>query len=261
MPSGVVQRTICAVSGTQPSKWCPSQREEYFAADQPPLPPEDDLWRDVQYDTWTGMLASTECTTDFVDDRLAINVTEEWGRDWIRQNKNGQQWVRDMGFPDVFFVPDRACTASDPRPQLQFVGLQDGQTITASSLDITIIASATSGFRSWRLEWSSSQNPKNWNNLTGDINTPVTSPSNVYTWDLTGMPNGQINLRLYMRGEASNYADQNIHLNLIMPTPTPVPTPTPTPTPTVTPTPLPTDTPTDTTVPTDTPTPTIEPTQ
>ncbi len=261
MPAGIVQRTICTVSGTQPSKYCPSQRQEYFAADQLPLPPEDDLWKDVQYDTWTGLLASPDCTNDYIDDRLAINVTEQWARAWISQNKNGQQWARDMGFKDNFLVPDRACTASDPRPQLQIVGLQDGQTITASSLDISIVANATSGFHSWRLDWSSSQNPGNFTSLTPDMTTPVTTPSDVYTWDLTGMPDGQILLRLYMKGDGTNYADQNIHLNLIVPTPTPLPTDTSTPTPTVTPSPQPTDTPTDTAVPTDTPIPTIVPTQ
>ena len=250
MPSGIVQRTICTVSGTQPSKWCPSQREEYFAADQPPLPPEADLWRDVQYDTWTGLLSSPDCTNNYIDDHMAINVTEEWARDWIRQNKNGQQWARDMGFTDTFFVPDRTCTASDPRPQLQIVGLQDGQTIMQSSLDISIVANATAGFRSWRLDWSSSQNPGIWNALTGDMNTPVPTASDVYSWDLTGMPDGQITLRLYMKGDGSNFADQNIHLNLIIPTPTPLPTSTPTLTPTVTPTLVPTDTPTQTTAPT-----------
>ena len=271
MPNGIVQRTICTVSGTQPSQWCPSQRQEFFAADQLPLPPENDLWRDVQYDTWTGLLASPECTTNYIDEHMVINVTEQWARAWILQDKNGQQWARDMGFTDNFFVPDRACTSSDPRPQLQFVGLQDGQTITQSPLDISIVATATSGFRTWRLDWSSSQQPGNWNNLTGDINTQVTAPSDVYSWNLTGIPNGQITLRLYMQGDGSNYADQNIHLNLIVPTPTPTPTSTPTPTPLPTSTPLPThtftssptptDTPTDTAVPTETPTPVEIPTQ
>ncbi len=86
-------------------KWCPSQREEYFAADQPPLPPEDDLWRQVQFDTWTGLLASAECTNDYIDDILAINVTDEWARHWILQDENGQQWARDMGFSEVFLCP------------------------------------------------------------------------------------------------------------------------------------------------------------
>ena len=265
MPSGVEQHTICTVSGTQPSRWCPSQREEYFAADQPPLPPEDDLWRQMQVDTWTYLEASPECTADFTDERMVINVTEEWARNWIRQEDAGRQWARDMGFEDIFFVPDRKCNADDPRPNLQFVGLEDGQTITQTSLNISIVADATSGFRSWRLEWGS--DPGNLTTLFGDITTPVSSPTSVYTWNLAGMPNGQIVLRLYMQGDGDSYADKNIHLNLIVPTPTPLPTSTSTPIPSVTPTPMPTETPTPTEtstyipLPTDTPTPTVMPTQ
>jgi hypothetical protein len=254
MPSRIEQHTICTVSGTQPSKWCPSQREEYFAADQPPLPSEDDLWRQVQYDTWTGLLASPECTNDYIDDHLAINVTDEWALKWIRENENGQQWARDMGFEEVFFVPDRKCNASDPRPKLQFVGLQDGQTITQTSLDISIVADATAGFHSWRLDWSTSGEPEKRKKLVGNTNTSIPSPTKVYTWDLSGMPNGQIILRLYMERDGGGYADRNIKLNLILPTPTPMPTWTFTPTPSATPTPTPTEIPTETLTPTEIPT-------
>ena len=261
MPGGIVQRTICTVSGTQPSQWCPSQRQEYFASDQLPLPPEDDLWRDVTYDTWTGLLASPDCTNNYTDEQMEINVTDASARAWIRQNKDGLQWARDMGFKSYFFVPDRACTSSDPRPQLQFIGLQDGQTITASSLDISIVANASSGFQAWRLDWSPAANPGNWTTLTGNVNIPVAAATKVYTWDLAGMPDGQVILRLYMQGDGNNYADQNLHLNLVIPTPTPIPTATPTVTPSMTPSPLPTNTPTDTATPTNTQTPGSIPTQ
>ena len=251
IPNGIEQHTICTVSGATPSRWCPSQRQEYFAAGQPPLPPEYDLWRQVNVDTWTDLEASPECTTNYIEEYMAINVTEEGARNWIRREDAGQQWARDMGFDEIFFVPDRECSASDPRPNLQFVDLENGQTITQTSLDISIIADATSGFRSWRLEWGS--DPGNLTTLFGDITTPVSSPTKVYTWDLTGMPDGQVVLRLYMQGDGDHYADKNIHLNLVLPTPTPTPTSTPTPTPTETPTPMPTETPTPT--PTETPTP------
>ncbi len=259
IPNGIEQHSICTVSGTQPSKWCPDQREEYFAADQPPLPPEDDLWSQVQFDTWTNLLASPECTSDFIDEALAINVTDQWARKWIRQDEKGQQWARDMGFDKIFFAPARKCTASDPRPHLQFVDLQDGQTITQTSLDINIVANATAGFRSWRLDWSTSGAPENRKKLIGDTNVPVMAPTIVYTWDLSGMPNGQIILRLYMQGDGGIFADRNIRLNLLLPTPTPTPTSTSTPTPSVTPTPIPSDTPTDTEIPVPTDTPTETP--
>jgi membrane peptidoglycan carboxypeptidase len=263
-PGTIETHTICTVSGTQPSQWCPSQREEIFASGQPPLPPDDDLWRKVQVDTWTGLEASTECTDDYVDEYMAINVLDESARKWIRQDEKGQQWARDMGFDETVFVPDRKCTANDPRPHLQFVGLEDGQTIKQDSLDISIVADATSGFRSWRLEWGAGTDAGDLNTLFGDNNSPVSSPTKVYTWNLNGMPNGPVTLRLYMQADEDGYADLNIHLNLNLPTPTPIPTHTPTPTPSITPTLPPTNTPTETTTPmptdTDTPTSTETPT-
>ena len=118
-PEGIVQHTICTVSGTQPSRWCPSQREEYFAFDQPPLPNEYDLWTEAEIDGWTLLLASPECSQFTVRD-MVINVREEWARNWILQEQEGRDWARDMGFNEFFFIPERQCTGSDPSAQLQF---------------------------------------------------------------------------------------------------------------------------------------------
>ena len=266
-PGGIEEHTICTVSGTQPSQWCPSQREEYFAAGQPPLTSEHDLWHQVLVDTWTNLESSPECA-DFTDERMTINVTEDGARNWIRQDERGQQWARDMGFEEIFFIPDRKCSASDPRPRLQFAGLVDGQTISQNLLDISIVAAATGGFRSWRLEWGAGGDPSGWTSLISEIDTAVPEPIKVYTWDLTGIPDGQVTLRLYMQADRDGYAEKRIRLNLTLPTPTPTPTETPTPAPSVTPPPPPTDTlppiPTDTLPPTPTdtlpPTPTDTPT-
>lgn len=256
-PGGIEEHTICTISGTQPSQWCPSQREEYFAAGQPPLTPDHDLWHKVLVDTWTNLESSPECA-DFTDDRMSINVTENGARDWIKQDERGQQWARDMGFEEIFFTPDRKCSASDPRPHLQFAGLEDGQTISQNMLDIAVVASATSGFRSWRLEWGAGDDPSDWISLIGDNGIAIPEPSKIYTWDLTSTPNGIVTLHIYMQADGGGYAEKKIHLNLNLPTPTPTPTETPTPTPTYTPTEVPTDLPTDT--PTPTPTDTLTPT-
>ncbi|MBE3067893.1 MAG: transglycosylase domain-containing protein [Chloroflexi bacterium] len=254
-PGGIEEHTICTVSGTQPSQWCPSQREEYFAAGQPPLTSEHDLWHQVLVDTWTNLESSPECA-DFTDERMTINVTDDGARNWIRQDESGQQWARDMGFEEIFFIPDRKCGASDPRPRLQFAGLVDGQTISQNLLDISIVAAATGGFRSWRLEWGAGGDPSDWTSLISEIDTAVPEPIKVYTWDLTGIPDGQVMLRLYMQADSDGYAEKRIRLNLTLPTPTPTPTETPTPAPSVTPPPPPTDTlppiPTDTLPPTST---------
>lgn len=257
-PATIEVHTICAASGAQPSSWCPSQREEYFASGQPPLNQNSDLWRQVQVDTWTNLESSTECA-DFTTERLTINVFDHGARQWILQDKQGQQWARDMGFQDIFLVPDRACSASDPHPQLQFSGLVDGQTIIQNLLDISVIASATGNFHSWRLEWGPGIDPGNWTVLVGDSSTAVPASTNVATLDLTGIPYPQITLHLYMQSDNGGHAEIKIHLNLDLPTPTITPTETPIPTPSITPIPPPTDTLTDTPLSSETPSPSETP--
>jgi len=58
-PAGIIEKIICALSGTEPSQWCRGgQKREEFASDQPPLPPCMDLVRKVKSDTWSGLEAS-----------------------------------------------------------------------------------------------------------------------------------------------------------------------------------------------------------
>ncbi len=108
-PVGVVDRVVCAISGTEPSEWCPEQTTEIFAADQPPLPADDDLWTEVLVDTWTGLRASPECS-EFTDDAFALNVTDPWAKRWILEDPEGQRWIDNVGFDDIItFVPEREC--------------------------------------------------------------------------------------------------------------------------------------------------------
>ncbi len=259
-PNGVVERVICAVSGTEASQWCPNQRMEYFSANQPPLPASQDLWQELLIDSWTGLRASPTCS-DHTEKKMALNVSEEWARNWLRQEPKGQAWAREMGFTDeIFYAPERECRENDPRPKLDFVGLKDGQEISASPLDIFAVADATQNFQSFRLEYGLGDDPDTWTILVDDSSSPVTAPSKIYTWDLADITGDGIILRLYMRSNTGGFADKHVRLRLNLPTPTPTPTLTPTPTPTYTPTATQTPTPTPSITPSLTPTPTNTPT-
>jgi penicillin-binding protein 1C len=245
IPGGIEEHTICTVSGTQPSQWCINQREEFFSAGQPPLNFNSDLWRQVEVDTWTNLESSPLCG-DFTRERMAINVFDETARNWISHDEKGQLWARDMGFQEIFYIPDRMCRSSDPRPQLQFAGLEENQTISQNLLDINLAADATGGFRSWRLDWGVGNEPDAWNPLISDTNVAVPITAKVYTWDLSGIPSGPITLRLYIQSDNDGYAEKRIHITLNIYTPTPTPTSTATATPRPTSTLVPSDTPTST---------------
>jgi hypothetical protein len=229
-----------------------------FAADQPPLPKEDDLWQKVAVDTWTGLRASPACA-EYTDEQFVLNVSDPWARKWIKQDAQGQAWAEQIGFPKpITFAPNRECTNEDPRPNLQFAAPRDGETITNTPLDIYVIADATQGFDAWRLDFGFGDKPVEWQALAIGRNR-INQPEMVHSWDLSNFPAGIVTLRLTLHSTEDTFAEKRIHLNLQVPTPTPTPTPTVTPTPTPTPTLPPTDTPTPTNTPTITPTETLMP--
>jgi len=259
-PPGIVDMVICAVSGTQPSQWCPEQRNEVFASDQLPLPADQDLWVESSIDTWTGLLASSACD-DFVEKKMTLNVTERFARPWLRKDDNGRAWAKNMGFDrPIFFVPDDECTKDSPHATLSILDLKEDDRLKTEKIDLRVIAKATGGFDNWHLDYAPGNNPGDgdWQVLF-QSNDEVKDPAKVYTWDLAQAGNGKITLRLRMENKDSGYAQRVLHLKIDYNPPTPTPTPTDTPAPTKTPiptdTPAPTDTPilTDIPIPTDTP--------
>ncbi len=254
-PAGIVNKVVCAVSGTIPSQWCPQQINELFAIDQPPLPKEEDLWQEVEVDTWTGLKASPFCP-DFTEKVFVLNVKDEWARKWIKQDDEGKKWARQMGFKQPFlFSPTRECRSDDPRPILEFVSPKDGEVVTSSPLPIIAVVDATNWFEAMRLEYGIGEKPSQWEVLL-EGNFRVPRPEVLLEWQLIDLPPGMITLRLTIRSSKDTFAKKEIRIQLQVPTPTPTATETPTPTPSETPTPTETVSPTLTPTPLSTATPT-----
>ncbi|UCF60734.1 MAG: transglycosylase domain-containing protein [Anaerolineaceae bacterium] len=259
-PTGIVDQVICAVSGTEPSEWCPSHRTELFTFDQPPLPKDQDLWRKVWVDSYSLEQASAECA-DFAVEKLGLSVSDPWGQKWIEEDTAGQRWAEEMGFEveDLFFIPDRSCTRDSPRPIIGFTDPSEGSTVTTEVISIFGRAAATANFRFWELEYGLGYNPITWTGITRS-ETPHEQPDKLVDWDLSELPGGPITLRLAVEGTNGGYAEVMLHLTLNLPTRTPTTTPTPTPTPTPTSTSTNTETPTWTPSVTPSPVPSATPT-
>jgi penicillin-binding protein 1C len=248
-PAGVVDRVICAVSGTEPSQWCPKQRTELFAADQPPLPREQDLWSKVLIDSWTGLRASPACP-NFTQEAFALNVTDPWAVKWIQENSAGQAWAAEMGFSQpVQFVSQRECGPDDPRPILEITSPGEGVTVSVNPLDIYGRADATGDFRLFRLDYGLGHDPLEWVRLVRS-EEPIKQNDKIFSWDVQDIPAGPVTLRLRVVSNRDTSAEIFVHIILQVPTRTPTPTQTPTATPTITNTPPPSLTPTITSTPT-----------
>ncbi len=235
-PAGIIERVICNVSGTEPSKYCPSQRSEYFAADQPPLASDQDLWEEVVVDTWTNKLWSSECL-DYHTEKLGIHVDDPWAKKWLKNDQDGKEWAKEMGLTKKPYIIDetKVCSASDSRPLLDFGSPRNEDVLLTSPVDIFARVDATSAFEDARLEYGPGKDPAQWKVLQA-ISAPITSVSELLSWDISDIPSGWVTLRLYMTGLNDGYAERRIQVNIQVPTPTPTPTSSPTPTATLTPT-------------------------
>lgn len=251
-PSGIVEKVICGVSGAEPSEWCPSQRSEYFAYDQLPLTKENDLWQKTHIDSWTGYLVSSYCS-GYQTEKFVLNITDPWAIKWIKENNQGKSWAKNNGFSDpIFIIPERECTDGDPKPEIEFAGLSDGQIINYGSLDIYAIINATQNYKEWRLEYGIGDDPEEWRPLLEHITTQYSQPEKIYNWDISNFPIGTVTLRIYMSSTQDTYAEKRLHLNFQVPTLMPTLTSSPTQTPTSTFTNTPTLTPSETSTPTQT---------
>jgi hypothetical protein len=265
-PNGIVDTIICTTSGTEPSPFCPNQRNEVFASDQPPLPANQDLWQNLEIDNWTGLRASDECK-DSISKTLSLNVPDDWARKWILDNPQGQNWAKELGFTDkIVFSPNRACKAEDSHPLMEFIYPKENDTISTSPLEMYIIANATSNFRSFQMEYGKGRNPSEWFMLVPETKNPANSDQIVVTWDMKDIQGEWVTIRLYLTSTDGHHAEKIMRFQLNLPTPTPTPTstatmtPSPTSTATVTSTSTATSTATKTPTPTATSTPTFTPT-
>jgi hypothetical protein len=212
-PANIVDRAICAVSGTEPSPYCPSQRMEVFAADQPPLLASQDLWTTVKVDTWTNLLASSACS-DFSEDAEVINVTDLWAKSWLTQDEQGISWALQMGFQTpLIFTPERECRVDDSRPFLSITIPADGQNITTSPIDIFGRADASTDFASWQLDYGIGSEPANWTKLA-EGSTPISQPELLNRWDISSIPVGDITLRLTVYSISGTKAELIVHVNI-----------------------------------------------
>jgi 1A family penicillin-binding protein len=251
-PPGIVDMVVCKLSGTQPSNWCSNQYTEIFASDQLPLPPGQDLARKLKIDLWTGLEASDTCEGPS-EEQFVLNVTDKWARSWLG-TADGRAWLEDRGLPDnPYFAPERECRADDPQPVIK-LDLNDGEVISDSILDIKGSATADKGFKKWKLEYGVGADPASWTTLT-ESDKPV-EDGQLYSWDLSSLPNGVVSLRLTLVGENAE-VKKLVKLNVDLYAPV-IPTVQLTVTPESTSTDLPTPEviipPTDTPIPTEIPT-------
>jgi penicillin-binding protein 1C len=269
-PQSIVEREICAISGAEPSEFCPpdQRRRELFAADTLPLPKERDLWQRAYIDPFTSLRQTAECAQAYpleqleTQARLVIAVLDPFAQKWLLEDANGKAWGEAHGIiPPISWAPAGDCTPDSPRPVVSIAYPPEGVTLLPGLLQIQGQAGATKDFDHYLIEYGLSHSPEAWGTVQGPNTNAVMETSVLVNWDASAIQDGPIAIRVIVFNKSGGSAEARVRFTFQRPTPTPAPTATITPTPTVTATPtvtptgVPTSTPTPTApLPTDTPT-------
>ena len=250
-PDTVEDEVICSATGAEPSERCEDEKTEIFASGQPPLKAKDDIWQEVDIDPWTNLKAGPACR-EYADEKLTMNVADQWARKWLTQDEAGKEWAKKMGFSEpIVFTPKDECGSDSPRPSIVFVGLDDDQEVSGPDLDIYAVVSASGDFKQFKLQYGVGDDPKKWITIMKS-SSPFTQPKKLATWDFSGVEDSRVTLRIYMESTQNTFVEKRIHLNLQLPEPEPTEIiyPTEMPEPTETPVPADTSTPEPTMIPT-----------
>jgi len=259
-PAGIVERTICAISGAEPGEFCPADqvRTELFAANHLPLPKERDLWQRAYLDPFTNLRQTADCAryyqndTLFQQEKIVIAVDDPWAQKWLIEDPNGQAWAAAHGInPPVAWAPSADCTVESPHPIMSFAYPPEGGTLEGGTIQILGQAGATADFDHFVLDFGLSDNPEGWGAVQGPNTVAVMDTGRLADWDIAGLPDGPVTLRVIVFSRSGGSAEARVHFTVRRPTGTPPPTDTATATPTETPSPTVTPTPTATPSPTE----------
>lgn len=83
-PPGLVDVTVCRLSGLLPTPECPAVLEEHFIAGTQPTA-KDDIYQTVRIDRRNGLLANASCPPNVIQERVFAVFPAEL-RKWAREN-------------------------------------------------------------------------------------------------------------------------------------------------------------------------------
>jgi 1A family penicillin-binding protein len=201
-PPTIVEREICADSGTIPSPACPKRTTEIFAQDQPPLGPEHDIHQLLRIDTQANCVANEYAPANTAVERYFQVFPPD-----------GQSWAIEQGIEQ----PPPACPPTLGRAEAAITWPSQGQTVEGV-ITIEGVALATN-FSHYVVEYGVGWSPQAFGTVTGPVNGPVDGGT-LAEWDTRQLPNGPYVLRVVVfdQTNASHEGQTAIVINNPVPT-------------------------------------------
>ncbi len=167
-PAGLTSIKVCDPSGMLPSNNCPNSVEEVFMTGTEPTE-QDNLFRSLEVNRETGLLATVFTPVDFLEKKVFIDFPAN-AMSWaISSGLNVAPTSYDIIAPDN--SANKNVTITSPKIFSYVSGLVDIKGTAAGQ-----------GFTAYRVQVGKGVNPAQWLQIGTDMTTPVTNGS-LIKWD------------------------------------------------------------------------------
>jgi hypothetical protein len=177
-PKGIVEKEICADTGTLPSEFCPRKAMEVFAQDQLPPNPELDPHRPACPDVPPGVAL------------FGYPGADPFVRAWAT-SPGGQKWAQARG---VLLSP-MDCSGTPGvgigPVVINITSPEEGSAVTGN---VPIVGTISGALDHYELTYSRRQSDV-WEWISGPHLTPVEN-GQLATWDVGGLDPGEYTLRI-----------------------------------------------------------------
>jgi penicillin-binding protein 1C len=228
-PPGIVEREICADSGTEPSPYCPNKRLEIFAENQPPLDQSHDLWQPVRIDGLSGLRANDFCQGNEVEKVFFVVPPEE---------KEAREWAAAHGYEQP---PDEFCSGAT-RPQIHITSPLPGEPVPQGRVSVRGQV-LLPNFDRYEVTYGDGPDPQIWHWISGPHLAQV-ADGELTVWDTAHLSPGSYTLRVVAFTGDGAGVEARVVVNVVAPAPTPTATREPPRITPIAPMPPPTNTPT-----------------
>ncbi|HWQ84686.1 MAG TPA: Ig-like domain-containing protein, partial [Anaerolineales bacterium] len=179
-PSGITSLDVCDPSGLLPSPDCPTVVSEIFLAGTEPIQ-VDNLYRAVQINRETGLLATIYTPSDLVEERVYLQVPPD-AISWAQQT--------EISIPPNMYDLVKSSSQDDPNAIISSPSM-----FSIVGNQVSIIGSAAGeDFSRYRIQIGRGLNPTAWLQIGDDITKPV-QEAELFEWDTQGL-NGLYTLQL-----------------------------------------------------------------
>jgi membrane peptidoglycan carboxypeptidase len=236
VPTGVVQDTVCRLTGTLAPQGsnCPNRVTEIYIQSQPPPGPDEGYVQTIGIDSWTGLRANQWCPENVVQQTFA-DIDDPFAVSWL--NTSGQGILQTLGLPsNLQSPPEQECQQGQPLPTIRLNNPSEGS-VVEGELVITGQVSAQD-LQRWQL-LIAPVNSEQFSAITDAATNQVpTAGTTLTTYDTRQLADGSYTLRLAAYSQSGGFVFDDVVVNIDNPDPTPTPFPTQTPLPTSTTAPI-----------------------